>query len=171
MTGIRLAEQMNAGHAVDVEHQRQQQAHIPHRAQALEQRADQELEPGQRRDQPQQSQRPRQPQHGRKLGIHGQATQRDDGEVEHVPAIAEIVPGLASMHGHLERNLDEKDGEHQEVQCLQPYAVPGDEGRTRLQPGQNPRQNNHHHDCGFEPSGVDQGIQFRIHEKVRLIRD
>ena len=32
MTGIRFTEQLNAGYAVDVEHQRQQQAHIPRSA-------------------------------------------------------------------------------------------------------------------------------------------
>lgn len=75
------------------------------------------------------------------------------------------------MHGHLERDLDDKDGEHHEVQCLQQSAVPGDEVSTRLQSCEQAREENHSPDHPLKPAGADQSVQFRIHEAGALIPD
>lgn len=124
----------------------------------LQQRADEQLQSGQSADEPQQSQRPRQPQNRGERPADGQQAQHDNQKVEHVPTVREVAPGLTTMRGHLEQRLDHKHAEDELVQPQQDCAVAFHHGRTGFQAGYPAGQHYHRHDEVVE--------QFRCNELV-----
>ena len=150
MDGGRLAKHVNARDGIDVEDQPQQQSHVTDGTEALDKRADEELQLRQGCDEPQEAQGADEAQHRGKRPADWEHADRDNEEIEDIPAIAEVIQRAASMGEKLQHDLNDEDGENRDIEEVQERAVAGDECAIRLHAGEDARKEDGDNDDSAE---------------------
>ena len=91
MHRVVAAEEVHAGHRVDVEDHEDQHHHVPQPRQGSHQGGDDDPELGHHGDEAQHPQQPHEPRDERELAGIGNQGEDEDGEVEQVPSVPEVA--------------------------------------------------------------------------------
>ncbi len=93
---VDFGEEVKAAHRVDVEDEAHQQDHVAHARDRAHERRDDETELRHGRNEPQHAQDANEPRDERELAGGGNQREHDDGEIEEIPAVAEVQAGSAA---------------------------------------------------------------------------